>query len=191
MSGTVILFIALAVILVALLAWAVRPPKKTLLSVDDVFDALAEKRHYARLPQILQSLRHEDTDFLYTRGHDHLAGRIRRERKQIALRYLNYLEDEYHLLLEASRILSRIAPEISPMNEFAHFRLNMRFVLLCRYLRWRLRLGLEPWSVFGILSDMEGAMTLQLEAATTRIGERAAIATEFPLFLENRRRDSK
>ena len=32
------------------------------------------------------------------------------------------------------------------MDEFAHFRLNMRFVLLCRYLRWRLRLGLEPWS---------------------------------------------
>ncbi len=191
MSGTVILFIVLAIILVALLAWAVRPPKKTLLSVDDVFDALAEKRHYARLPQILQSLRHEDTDFLYTRGHDHLAGRIRRERKQIALRYLNYLEDEYHLLLEASRILARIAPEISPMNEFAHFRLNMRFALLCRYLRWRLRLGLEPWSVFGILSDMEGDMTLQLEAATTRIGERAAIAAEFPLFLENRRRDSK
>ena len=31
-------------------------------------------------------------------------------------------------------------------------------------------------------------MTLQLEAATTRIGERAAIAAEFPLFLENRRR---
>jgi hypothetical protein len=113
MSMTVTLFIVLAVVLVLLLAWAVRPPKKTLLAVDDVFDALAEKRHYARLPQILQSLRHEDTDYLYTRGHDHLAGRIRRERKQIALRYLNYLEGEYQLLLEASRILARIAPEIS------------------------------------------------------------------------------
>jgi hypothetical protein len=191
MSVTIILFIALAIVLVALLAWAVRPPKKTLLSVDDVFDALTQKRHYARLPQILQSLRQEDTDFLYTRGHDHLAGRIRRERKQIALRYLDYLEDEYQLLLEASRILARIAPEISPMDEFARFRLNTRFVLLCRYLRVRLRLGLEPWSVFGILSDMEGDITLQMEAATTRIGERAAIAAEFPLFLEDRRRDSE
>lgn len=191
MSVTILLFIALAIVLVALLAWAVRPPKKTLLSVDDVFDALTQKRHYARLPQILQSLRQEDTDFLYTRGHDHLAGRIRRERKQIALRYLDYLEDEYQLLLEASRILARIAPEISPMDEFARFRLNTRFVLLCRYLRIRLRLGLEPWSVFGILSDMEGDITLQMEAATTRIGERAAIAAEFPLFLEDRRRDSE
>ncbi len=34
-------------------------------------------------------------------------------------------------------------------------------------------------------------MTLRLEMAATRIGERAAMAAEFPLFLENRRRDSK
>jgi hypothetical protein len=189
MSFSLLIFVALAVFLVLLLAWAVRPPKRVLFSVDEVFDALSEKRHYARLPQILQSLRHEDTDFLYARGHDELAGRLRRERKRIALRYLTYLEDEYQLLLEASRILARVAPEVSPIDEFERFRLNVRFALSCRYLRWRLRLGLQPWDVFGILSDMEGDMTLRLETATARIGERAAIAAEFPLFLENRRRN--
>jgi hypothetical protein len=189
MSFSLLIFVALAVLLVLLLAWAVRPPKRVLFSVDGVFDALSEKRHYARLPQILQSLRHEDTDFLYARGHDELAGRLRRERKRIALRYLTYLEDEYQLLLEASRILARVAPEVSPIDEFERFRLNVRFALSCRYLRWRLRLGLQPWDVFGILSDMEGDMTLRLETATARIGERAAIAAEFPLFLENRRRN--
>lgn len=191
MSLPLLLFISFAVLLILLLVWAVRPPRKSQLSVDDVFNALSEKRHYARLPQILQSLRHEDTDFLYARGHDRLADRLRHERKRIALRYLNYLEDEYRLLLEASRILARVAPEVSPMAEFDRFKLNVRFALSCRYLRWRLRLGLEPWDVFGVLSDMEGDMTLRLEAAATRIGERAAIAGEFPLFLENRSRDSK
>jgi hypothetical protein len=34
-------------------------------------------------------------------------------------------------------------------------------------------------------------MTLRLEMAMTRIGERTAIASEFPLFLENRRHDSE
>jgi hypothetical protein len=191
MTLPIILFISVAVVLILLLTWAVRPPKKMQLSVDDVFNALSEKRHYARLPQILQSLRDEDTDFLYTKGHDALANRLRRDRKYIALRYLNYLEDEYRLLLEASRILARVAPEVSPIAEFDRFRLNVRFVLACRYLRWRLRLGLQPWDVFGILSDMEGDLTLRLEAAATRIGERAAMASEFPLFLENRGRDSK
>lgn len=191
MSTSLIFFFALAIVFVLLLSWAVRPPRKVLLSVDDVLNALSEKRHYARLPQILQSLRHEDTDFLHTKGRDEVAARLRRERKHIVLRYLTYLQDEYQLLLEASRILAKVAPEVSPMDEFERFRLNVRFVLYCRYLRCRLWFGLQPWDIFGVLSDMEGDMTLRLEMATTRIGERAAIASEFPLFLENRRRDSK
>lgn len=191
MSIPVILFIVFAIFLVFVLAWAVRPPKRVLLSVDDVLNALSEKRHYARLPQILQCLRNEDTDFLYARGHDELATRLRRERKRIALRYLDHLQDEYQLLLEASRILAKVAPEVSPMDEFDRFRLHVRFVLFCRYLRWRLRLGLQPWDIFGVLSDMEGDMTLGLEVSATRIGERAAVASELPLFLEDRRRDPK
>jgi hypothetical protein len=191
MTVQLILFIALAVVFVLLLAWAVRPPKRVLLTVDDVFNSLSEKRHYARLPQILQSLRNEDTDFLHARGYDRLASQLRRERKHIALRYLTYLQDEYHLLLEASRILARIAPEVSPTDELQRFRLNVRFVLYCRYLRASLWFGLQPWDAFGILSDMEGDMTLKLEVAATRLGERAALASEFPLFLEKRGRDSE
>jgi hypothetical protein len=191
MSTSIIFFVVLAIVFALLLAWAVRPPKKILLSVDDVLNALSEKRHYARLPQILQSLRNDDTDFLHSKGRDELASRLHRERKRIALRYLNYLQDEYQLLLEASRILAKVAPEVSPMEEFERFKLNVRFVLYCRYLRLRLWFGLQPWDLFGILSDMEGDMTLRLEMATTRIGERAAIASEFPLFLENRRHDSE
>lgn len=186
MSLPILLFIVLAVVLILLLAWAVRPPKKLLLSVDDVLAALSEERHYARLPQILQSLREEDTEFLCGSGHGKLAGRLRAERKRIALRYLTYLEEEYQLLLEASRILARIAPEITSMQEFERFRRNVRFVFSCRYLRLRLRMGLQPWNVFGVLSDMEGEMTLRLEVATARLGERAAMAAEFPLFLEKR-----
>ena len=191
MTATILIFIALAVVLILLLAWVVRPSKKIFLSVDEVLDALSEKRHYARLPQILQALREEDTEFLSTLGFHNLASRIRRERTHIALGYLNSLEEEYQLLLEASRILAKTAPEISATDEFQRFRMGMRFAVYCRYLKWRLRLGLEPWDVFGILSDMEGEITLRLEVAAAKIGERAAMASEFPLFLQNRGRDPK
>jgi hypothetical protein len=191
MSISLIAFIVLAVVLVVLLAWAVRPPKKAFHSVDEVLSTLSEKRHYARLPQILQSLREEDRDFLSTRGRDDLATRLRRERKRIALRYLGYLEDEYQVLLEASQILARMAPEVSAMDELQRFRLAFRFVFWSRYLRWKLRFGLQPWDAFGILSDMEGDMTLHLEVAAARIGERAAVAAEFPLFLEDRGGNSR
>ena len=191
MNLPLLLFIAFAVTLVVLLAWAVRPPKKIALSIDQVFDAVSERRHYARLPQILQALRPEDAGFLRGTGHQQLATQLSRDRKRIALQYLNYLQDEYHLLLEVSRILAKISPQVSTLDEFQRFRLSLRFVLCCRFLRWRLLLGLPPWDAFGILSDMEGDITLQLEMATARIGERAAIAPEFPLFLENRRRNSE
>ncbi len=191
MSLSFALFIAIPVVLVLLLAWSLRPPKRRLMSTDEVLKALSEERHYARLPQILQSLREDDTEFLRGAGHAELLGRVRAERKRIALRYLNYLEEEFRLLLEASRILATIAPEVTPLHEFERFKRNVRFVLCCHYLHWRLRLGLQPWNVFGTISDMEGELTLRLEAATARLGERAIMASEFPLFLGNGRGDSE
>lgn len=186
MTPSLFLFLALAVILILLLAWAGRPPKKVLHSPDEVLQALSEERHYARLPQILQSLREDDTEFIRGRGHEALLGRIREERKRIALNYLNYLEEEFQILLESSRILASLAPELAAMSEFDRFRQNFRFILSCRYLRWRLRLGLQPWDAFGTVSDMAGAMTLQLEAAAARLGERAFLASDQRLFPDNR-----
>jgi hypothetical protein len=173
MTFSLALFIAVAVILVILLLWAARPPRRTLITAEDVFRVLSEERHYARLPQILQSLQKDDTEYLVDRGHQALQSRIRGERKRIAIRYLDYLEEEYQVLLEASRTMARLAPQLSTMDEFGRFTRNLRFALCCRYLRWRLRFGMEPWNAFNTISDMTGAMTLHLEAAMTRLGENA------------------
>lgn len=184
MSLPLLLSILFAIILVLLLAWAVRPPAKTPRSPDAVFALLSEDRHYARLPQILQSLRPEDTEFLRKRNHADLLDRLREDRKRIAIRYLDYLEQEYRVLLEGSAILAQMAPELSALDEFGRFKQNLRFVLYCRYLRARLRLGLEPWSLFGIISDMAGDLTLRLEAATGRLAERAMLASSNPLLAD-------
>jgi hypothetical protein len=187
MSLSFALFVVIPAVLVLLLVWALRPPRRRLMSTSEVLEALSEERHYARLPQILQSLREEDTEFLRVDGHGELADRLRVERKRIALRYLDYLEEEYQLLLDASRILATIAPSVIPMDEFERFKRNVRFVLSCRYLRWRLRLGLQPWNIFGTISDMEGELTLGLEAATASLGERASSAAGSPLSLKKGR----
>ena len=182
MSLPLLLFILLAVLVVLLLGWAVKPPKRHLLSQEDVLEALSEERHYARLPQILQSLREEDTDFLRSRGHAELVSRLRAERKRIALRYLDYLQEEYQVLLDVSRMLATMAPELSAVGEFERLKMSLRFILLCRYQGWRLRLGLQPWDVFGSISDMAGDMTLRIEMATARLGESALAADDSTLF---------
>src|SRR5208283_3702704 len=86
---TIILFIFLAVLLLAALVWAIRPPKRKLVSINDVLTALSEQHHYSRLPQILQALQPEDTAFLRDRGFAPLCRKIRSERGRIALLYLD------------------------------------------------------------------------------------------------------
>jgi hypothetical protein len=186
MSITIILFILLAVILLGALVWAIRPPKRKLVSINDVLGALSEEHHYSRLPQILQALQPEDTAFLGDRGFAPLRRRIRSERARIALLYLDCLREEYEKLLEASRVVAAMSPELIALDEAERFKLNLRFALGCRYLRWRLRLGLEPWRGFGLLSEMTSGMAQRLEMATSQIGERAAWSLEFPSILKER-----
>lgn len=188
MTVSLLLFFVLAVVLILLLAWALRPPPKTILTPEEALEALGAERHYARLPQILQALRKDDTEYLRQRGRPELLAQLRTERKRIALDYLNYLEEEFQVLLECARILATLAPELTATGEFERFRKSTRFVLCCRYLRWRLRLGLQPWGAFGVLSDMAGDMTLQLEATTARMAEGSQPGGDSSLFSDQRNR---
>lgn len=186
MNITIILFILLAVLLIGALIWAIRPPKRRLVSINDVLAALSEEHHYSRLPQILQALQPEDTAFLRARGFAALRRRIRSERGRIALLYLDCLQEEYEKLLEASRVVAAMAPEMAALDEAERFKLNLRFALGCRYLRWKLRLGLAPWRGFGLLSEMTSGMALRLEMATSQIGERSALSLAFTSILKER-----
>jgi hypothetical protein len=177
-------FILAALVLLALLAYALRPIEKRVLSPDSVFEALSEPRHSFRLPQILQSLQPADTKFLDRRGLHSLRLRVRSERKRIALHYLNLLESDYETLLEASRILAVMSPEVAGMQEWERLRLSMRFAKNCFLMRLRLRAGLAPWKGFGKISDMSTTMSFRLESATSEISKRTTLASEPPSFLE-------
>ena len=68
MTVTLWLFLLAALLLISLLFWAARPQIQETRSSDEILQALAEDRHYHRLPQILQSLRPEDIEFLKSCG---------------------------------------------------------------------------------------------------------------------------
>jgi len=179
-------FILAAVVLLGLLAYAVRPIEKRSLSPDSVFEALSEPRHSFRLPQILQSLQPSDTEFLERRGLRSLRRRIRSERTQIAIRFVNSLESDYETLLEASRILAVMSPEVVPMQEFERLRLSFSFARNCFLMRLRLRMGLAPWKGFSRISEMATSMSFQMESATSQIGLQAALAGDPASFMEER-----
>jgi hypothetical protein len=181
-----IFFILAALLLLGLLAYAVRPIEKRALSPDSIFDALAEPRHSFRLPQIIQSLQPSDTEFLQRRGLRSLRQRIRSERAQIAIRYLSHLESDYETLLEASRILAVMSPEVAPMQEFERLRLSVRFARNCFLMRLRLRAGLAPGKGFAQISHMATTMSFRMESATSQIGLQTVLTTDGASFTDER-----
>jgi hypothetical protein len=56
--------------------------------------------------------------------------------------------------------------------------LSVSFAVNCALLRWKLRLGLQPFSGFALLSSMATDIARQLEMATTRIADAAVRGSE-------------
>jgi hypothetical protein len=178
MTLSVVLLIVFAILLVALIAWASRPQKRQTQTGLNTLEALSQSRHSSQLPQILQILRPDDTEYLEQRGHAALARTMRQERRNVALQYLDGLEYEFATWLEISRVLAVMSPEVIGIQEFERWKLSVVFALNCAWLRWRLRVGLRPVEGFAMLSGMVTKLVMQLEAATSRVTEAVATATE-------------
>jgi hypothetical protein len=179
-SPSLIFFIFLALVVLLLLLLASRPSKYQFTPQMDVFEALSQARHCSRLSQILQALRPEDTEYLRQIGKATLMQTLRQQRRRIALKYLDQLQGEFEMLLEISRALAVMSPEVVGMQELERWKLSMAFAINCAYLRWRLRLRLAPFSSFTLLSNMATNIARQLDAATTQIAEAAVQGSEHP-----------
>ncbi len=180
MSLPVILFVLFGVSLIVLLAWALRPPKRPVRHGESVFDLLSEPRHCMRLPQILQALQPEDTQFLQESGTSALMHSLRQQRCRIALQYLDQLQQEFELLLEVSRALAVMAPEAVALQEMERWKLSVVFAVNCAILRLRLRLGMRPLEGFTSLSTTATEMVRHLEGITSKIAEAAVQGAELP-----------
>lgn len=185
-----VFFLALAVMLIGLLLWATRPPKGIPCPVQDIFELLSRQRHCMRLSFIQHALQLEDTEFLGKSGNKALMREIRARRRRIALHYLDQLQQEFETLLEISRAMAVMAPEVVAVEEMERWKLSLVFAMNCSLLRCRLWLGLRPVSGFTSISIMATGMVRHLEAATASIAENALGAVEFPaLDLNDRQGD--
>ena len=176
MSLPVIFLILFAILLVVLLAWALRPPAREPRPSLDVFEALRQSRHASRMSHILQALLPQDAEYLRSAGQPALMQTLRRQRIVIALNYLQHLQVEFEMLLEISRVLAVMSPELIAMEEMERWKLSLAFAANCAFLKWKL--GLQPFSGFTLLSNMATSFARRLEAATTRIAEATVQSVE-------------
>ena len=180
MSLSFLFFGFLALLVIALLLLASRSSNRQFTPPTDVFEALSQSRHCSRLTQIVLALRPEDTEYLRESGQVSLMQTLRRQRRRIALNYLDQLQQEFEMLLEISRVLAVMSPEAIGIEEMERWKLSVAFAATCAFLRWKLRLRLQPFSGFTLLSTMAADIGCQLDAATTRIAEATVRGPEHP-----------
>ena len=187
MSFLFALYISLVVLLLLLLGWALRAPRKRRgISVGPATLEETGQCHVTYLPQIRQALAPADFEFLASRASPKLTSRVRKERRRIALTYLSAVQEDFQRLLRLARVIAVLSPEVSTAQEFERLRLGVQFTLRCQMIRIRLLCGIAALSQLSGLSQMVSAFAVRMETAITELGERAALATELTSSLERR-----
>jgi hypothetical protein len=176
---TFILFVSIVVALLILLAWALRnPEQRKTLKIEPASLEQAGPRHSTYLSLIRQALSPTDLEFLATRGSPGLARRARKERRRVALSYLDELRNDFQRLLRLARVVASLSPEVGAAQEFERLRLSFRFS--CRYQMVRVGLysGLLVLPQLSGLSQMVSELAVRMETAMKELGERAILAAK-------------
>jgi hypothetical protein len=186
-----LLLFSFGILLLLLLAWVLRDPRKqrnrsaTLGSAEE-----SGRRHIAYFPQIRQALATEDVAFLALRGSRALARQVRKERQKIALAYLACLRGDFLRLWRLARVIASMSQRVGMARELERLQLGLAF--FCRYemIRMRFLLGFAPLPEMGSLGEVISRMSVRLETAMNDLGERAALAAKLASSLDGRGLDT-
>jgi len=187
MSPFFYFFFGFVAVLLVLLIWALRSPKRQAhSSLDEAALQSPDRRHVTYLAQIHRALAPADLEFLASRGSAKLARRVRRQRRRIALLYLSSVKEDFQKLLRLARVIAVLSPEVGAAHEFERLWLGVRFSFRCHMIRIRLFCGLAALPQLSGLSVMVSGFAVRMETAIAELGERAALATELASSLESR-----
>ena len=186
--NTLILFAGVVLLLLVLVAWALRGPRVSAES-ENLSASLEEpgREQVTYLPQVLQALAQEDYEFLAREGEQDLRRRVRRERHRVALKYLQALRRDFDGLLRIARIIAVLSPEIGVGQEFERLRLTLQFLWRLRIVQLALYAGYAPVPQLDQLSGLISGLSIRLEGAIKKLGERAALVAEMASPTDRRR----
>jgi hypothetical protein len=135
-------------------------------------------RHVSNMTQIRQALDEADMQFAAAKGGPALAARLRRERRHVALLYLEAIHQDFEKLLRIARIVAVLSPEVSSSHEYHRLRLSIVFRWRFQLAKLRLMMGSFILPQTDVLGQMVATLAAQMELAMANLGERAALAAE-------------
>lgn len=188
MSASIYFFLGAVALLGLLVVWALRGPRKTGKVALDL-SCLEESgwRHATLYPSIRQALGTADMKFLTSHSSKELAGRVRAERRQIALSYLRFLRSDFDKFVEIARVIARLSPEVAATQELERAWLRAGFLWRYRIIWLSLQAGFAPLPQLNDLSSLLSGYSVRLEEAMRQLGERAALIAEVTSAPDRRR----
>ena len=186
MNGTFFMVVVVfALILAALLLWTLRTAHKRRrrrpagLAVLD-----SAPQHLCNMGPVRRSQDPADLRYAAERGGRDLASRLRKERRGVALLYLNSLRSDFEQLLRIARVVALLSPEVSGSHEYERFRLSALFRLRFQLVKLRLFFGDAAMPQLASLGEMVTSLAIRMETAMEALGERAALAADLALQSE-------
>jgi hypothetical protein len=188
---SLLLLFSFGILLLLLLAWMLRDPRKqvnrgaTLGSAEE-----SSRRHVTYLPQMKQALAAEDFAFLDSRGSRALSRRVHKERQKVALAYLACLRGDFLRLWRLARVIASMSQQVGMAQELERLQLGLAFSWRYEMIRIKFHLGFAPLPELGFLSEVISRMSIRLETAMNDLGECAALAAKLVSSLDRRGLDT-
>lgn len=137
--------------------------------------------HVRNMPQIRQAANPADFEFVLSKGGRELQARLRRERKQVLMLYLQAIRRDFEGLLRVARVIAVLSPQVSGSHEYERLRLQMVFRVRFQMVKLGLLLGVEPQTQLASLGEMAANLAFQMQQTMAQLGEKAALAAELAL----------
>lgn len=185
MSGAFfIVVVVFALILAALLLWTLGPAHKKRRGATGLAVLDSAPQHLCNMGPIRRSQDPTDLRYADDRGGRELAKRLERERRKVALLYLNSLRSDFEQLLRIARVVALLSPEISSSHEYERLRLTVVFRLRFQMVKVRFLFGDAAMLQLTSLGEMVTSLAIRMETAMETLGERAALAANLALQSE-------
>ncbi|HEU0369213.1 MAG TPA: hypothetical protein VFR42_08395, partial [Candidatus Acidoferrum sp.] len=105
----------------------------------------------------------------------------RRERRNVALLYLESLRSDFDQLLRIARVVALLSPEVSSSHEYERLRLSILFRVRFQLAKLHFLFGDVAMLQLASLGQMVSSLAIRMETAMATLGERAALAADLAL----------
>jgi hypothetical protein len=180
-GGFFIVAVVFALALTAILLWSFRGSHKRRRGRDGLAVLGSAPQHLCNMGPIRRSQDPYDFDYAMEKGGKELGKRLRRERRNVALLYLESLRSDFDQLLRIARVVALLSPEVSSSYEYERLRLSILFRIRFQLVKLRFLFGDAAMPQLSSLAQMVTSLAIRMETAMATLGERAALAADLAL----------